>query len=59
MTPRIRYHTIPGYGLIAASSGEDKRDNVLYIKKQDYDNLEDLYIPCMKNLQQRHSHLMI
>jgi 5-methylcytosine-specific restriction enzyme subunit McrC len=44
MAPGIRHHTIVEYGIIAPSDSEHKSENVLYIKKQDYFNLEDFVL---------------
>jgi 5-methylcytosine-specific restriction enzyme subunit McrC len=44
MTRLVRHYTIREFGLITSSSGEDERDGILYIKKQDYDNLEDFVL---------------
>lgn len=44
MTSRIRHHTIREYGLIAPGDAEQKSGDILYIKKQDYNNLEDFVL---------------
>jgi len=44
MSPFIRHHTIREYGLIASADAERESGNVLYIKKHDYDNLEDFVL---------------
>jgi len=43
MSPLIRHHTIRGYGLVASADVERVSGGILYIKKQDYYNLEDIW----------------
>jgi len=44
MNHRIRHHTICEYGVIAPSNAEKEHGDVLYIKKHDYDHLEDFVL---------------
>jgi len=44
MRHKIRHHTIREYGLIASADAERESGNVLYIKKHDYNNLEDFVL---------------
>lgn len=44
MQQRVRHYTIPEYGIIAPSKGEDDSGDVLHIKEHDYKNLEDFVL---------------
>jgi len=44
MHHKIRHHTIREYGLIASGDYEQNAGDILYIKKQDYVNLEDFVL---------------